>query len=383
MNILIVSHGIPSKEDPQWGCFEVDQAKALSRLGHRVIIIALDGRYRMRFRHIGITFSKLSDIDTYLYYLFPLSFIPTRRGRNWLRNKMMRRLYKRVAKISGEPDIIYAHYLLRMTSLSLVKKENPQIPIVGIEHWSELNKPSLSRSMVESGRIAYQVADRLLAVSPSLQDQIKKHFGKDSEVVYDMVDETFLQADLVSRPGTDAPFVFASCGSLIPRKGFDVLLKAFAKTEDKNSKLIILGDGSEKANLQELAETLGISARVDFRGMVSREGIAEVYAHSSAYALATRAETFGVSYIEAMAMGLPVIATRCGGPEHFVTDQCGYLLEVDDEDALVAAMNSIQKEYDRFDPAGIREYVRSRFSGEEIARQLEQIFAEEIEKKKQ
>lgn len=382
MKVLIVSHGIPSKEDPQWGCFELDQAKALSNLGHKVVLVALDGRFRKQFRHVGITHSKLDGIDTYLYHLIPLSFVPTYKGRNRLRAKMMKRLFHKVVQSFGYPDIIYAHYLLRMISLSLVKKENPGIPIVGIEHWSELNKPTLSHSMMESGRNAYRVADRLLAVSPSLQSRIKEHFGKDSEVVYDMVEETFLQADLASGPGTDAPFVFASCGSLIPRKGFDVLLKAFAKTEDKNSKLIILGDGPEKANLKELAETLGISARVDFRGMVSREGIAEVYAHSSAYALATRAETFGVSYIEAMAMGLPVIATRCGGPEHFVTDRCGYLLEVDDEDALVAAMNNIQKEYGRFNPAEIREYVRSRFSGEEIARQLERIYTEEIEKKR-
>ena len=383
MKILIVSHGIPSKEDPQWGCFELDQARALSSLGHHVTLAAIDGRSRLYWRKIGIKRTAFEDIKAYLLFLFPLNAVIFKSLRRKIRGRMMDSLISRIVKEEGAPDIIYAHYLFSMDALGRAQKRFPGIPIVGIEHWSELNKPTLSHSMMESGRNAYRVADRLLAVSPSLQDQIKKHFGKDSEVVYDMVEETFLQADLVSRPGTDAPFVFASCGSLIPRKGFDVLLKAFAKTEDKNSKLIILGDGPEKANLQELAETLGISARVDFRGMVSREGIAEVYAHSSAYALATRAETFGVSYIEAMAMGLPVIATRCGGPEHFVTDQCGYLLEVDDEDALVAAMNSIQKEYDRFDPAGIREYVRSRFSGEEIARQLEQIFAEEIEKKKQ
>ena len=69
--------------------------------------------------------------------------------------------------------------------------------------------------------------------------------------------------------------------------------------------------------------------------------------------------------------------------EHRIAGANILVLEVNDEDALVAAMNSIQEEYDRFDPAGIREYVRSRFSGEEIAKQLERIFEEEIRKKKQ
>ena len=383
MHILIVSHGIPTRIDPQWGCFELDQARALCSLGHGVTIAAIDGRFRRYWRKIGITRTSFAEIKAYSLFLLPLSVFISPSLRRKVRERMMDILVSQIVKECGIPDIIYAHYLFSMAALCRVKKRFPGIPVVGIEHWSKLSRPILSQTLLSSGQRAYCEADRLLAVSPSLQSRIKEHFGKDSEVVYDMVEESFLKADLAIGPGADAPFAFASCGSLIPRKGFDVLLKAFAKIENKTAKLIIVGDGPEKTRLWELAEMLGISSRVVFLGMVSREGIVEVYGQSSAYVLATRAETFGVCYIEAMAMGLPVIATRCGGPEHFVTDQCGYLLEVEDEDGLVNAMNSIQNEYGRFNPVEIREYVRSRFSGEEIAKQLEQIFAEEIEKKKQ
>lgn len=291
-------------------------------------------------------------------------------------------LFMQIVKENGVPDIIYAHYLFTIDSLKVVRKHFPEIPVVGIEHWSELCKSRVPKGLLRCGKDAYQLVDRLLAVSPSLQEQIKKHFGKDSEVVYDMVDEEFLHAPISVGSGENGPFVFASCGSLLPRKGFDVLLRAFSETRDKTSKLIILGAGPEKVRLQELAGELGILERVTFKGMVSRDEIREIYRRCSAYVLATKSETFGVSYVEAMAMGLPAIATRCGGPEHFMNDTCGLLVDVDDVAALTRAMDSVEEHIGDYSPEAIREYVRSRFSGEVIAKQLEKIFIEEIEKKK-
>ena len=56
MYILLISRGIPSVKDPQWGCFEFDQAKALKKLGHKVVVISVDVRFRFYYRKIGITY---------------------------------------------------------------------------------------------------------------------------------------------------------------------------------------------------------------------------------------------------------------------------------------------------------------------------------------
>ena len=294
----------------------------------------------------------------------------------------MMHLFDAVCKKEGVPDIIYAHYLFSMGGLDLVHGKYREVPIVGIEHWSELSKPTLTKRVLAYAGIAYNLTDRLLAVSPSLQEQIKKHFGKESEVVYDMVDQYFLDVPLAKRPSGNETFRFASCGSLIPRKGFDVLIKAFAKIKDSTAELLIIGEGPEKEALKELSQAEGVASRVRFLGRIPREEIAAVYATCSAFALASRAETFGVSYIEAMAKGIPAIATPCGGPEHFMNDTCGLLVDVDDVAALTRAMDSVEEHIGDYSPEAIREYVRSRFSGEVIAKQLEKIFVEEIEKKK-
>lgn len=382
MNILIISHGIPSKEDPQWGCFELDQARALSSLGHHVAIAAIDGRFRLYWRRIGIKTTTFERIKAYLFFLLPLKvfIFPflQRRIRAW----MFDYLFMQIVKENGVPDIIYAHYLFTIDSLKVMRKNFPEIPIVGIEHWSELCKSRVPKGLLRSGKDAYQLVDRLLAVSPSLQAQIKKHFGKDPEVVYDMVDQYFLDAPLAKRSSGNEPFRFVSCGSLVPIKAFDVLIKAFAKMESPDAELTIIGDGPEKGALIRLSEELGVSKRVRFTGRLPHERIAEVLSKANVYALASRSETFGVSYVEALAMGLPVIATRCGGPDSFMNDTCGLMVDVDDVTGLAKAMDRMAKRVDDYSPETIREYVRSRFSGEVIAKQLEKIFIEEIEKKK-
>lgn len=380
MHVLIVSHGIPSKADPQWGCFELDQARALSSLGHKVTLAAVDGRYRKGRTGRGVVYSEFGKIHAYLYYLLPYKLLFFKSLKLKMRSWMTKRLFIEICKKEGMPDIVYAHYLFAIGALDIVHKDYPNIPIVGMEHWSHLSRESLSSVDRKRGESGYNLVDRLLAVSPSLQEQIKAHLNKQSEVVYDMVDDVFFQKPIdVDKPVN--PFHFVSVGSLNECKGFDVLVKAFARLSHQESDLIIIGDGPVKNDLVHLCEELGIEDRVAFEGRLPREKIVQNLSVANGYVLASKSETFGVSYIEAMAMGLPAIATRCGGPESFMNGSCGLLVDVDDIDGLSAAMDWMIEHVGVFDPLAIREYVRSRFSGEEIAKQLESIFVEEINKK--
>lgn len=368
--------------DPQWGCFELDQARALDALGHKVTLAAVDGRFRRGRLRKGVVYSEFGRIHAYLFYLLPYKLLVFRTLKLKMRSWMTKRLFKKVCKKEGFPDVIYAHYLFAIGALDLVHKEYPSIPIVGMEHWSHLSREYLSSADRERGENGYNLVDRLLAVSPRLQEQIRTHFNKKAKVVFDMVDDVFFQKPLCYSKPT-MPFRFVSVGSLNETKGFDVLIKAFAHLSHRESELVVIGEGPVKSTLVDLCKQLGVGNRVVFKGRLSREEIAQILSQANAYALASKSETFGVSYIEAMATGLPVIATRCGGPESFMNDSCGLLVDVDDIDGLKAAMDRMIEQIGDYDPRTIREYVRSRFSGEEIAKQLESIFLEEIKKKQQ
>ena len=71
MFILLISRGVPTKRDPQWGCFERDQANALRALGHKVVVVSVDTRIRLFYRKFGIKRTNLDGIDYFDCFILP------------------------------------------------------------------------------------------------------------------------------------------------------------------------------------------------------------------------------------------------------------------------------------------------------------------------
>ena len=109
---------------------------------------------------------------------------------------------------------------------------------------------------------------------------------------------------------------------------------------------------------------------VSMRGRLNREGISECFSRADCFVLPSESETFGVAFIEAMSAGLPVIATKCGGPEDYVSESNGYLIENGDGEQLLDAMERAYRREDRFDSERIREYAEKSFSPSGIAEKL-------------
>jgi glycosyltransferase involved in cell wall biosynthesis len=89
-----------------------------------------------------------------------------------------------------------------------------------------------------------------------------------------------------------------------------------------------------------------------------------------------RCETFGNVVVEALASGVPVVATRCGGPEDIVADEVGRLVPIGDPDALARAIREVWEQRDGFPPERLARYARERFSQERIAAQLIALYEE-------
>jgi glycosyltransferase involved in cell wall biosynthesis len=113
-----------------------------------------------------------------------------------------------------------------------------------------------------------------------------------------------------------------------------------------------------------------LTNKVTFHGLLKRDDIAKLYEISDSMAMVSRTETFGVVYIEAMAAGLPVIATRCGGPEDFVNNDNGLLVNVDDVQDLKKAIVSIYNNRNEYNSEVIKNFVFNNFSGDALAEKL-------------
>lgn len=382
MNILFIARGVPNKQDPQWGSFELSQAKALSAAGHHVIIASVDMRLRRYWRKRGITEGDIDGIKTYNLYIIPAAIAGVlgnrfkQRVTAWLWHKLESTILQKEKKI----DIIYTHYLPN-TYRAVHYLQNIHAPIVAIEHWSEVNQPTLRPDVQRMGDDAYARVDRIISVSKAARNSILRHFGKDSVVVYNMVDSCFTYAATDMRKESDK-FVFTAVGNLLPIKGYDTLVKAMAQLSIPRDKweLRIIGHGSERKHLEELLARHNLQQNILLLGQKNTAQVQQQLSCSDAFVLASRSETFGVAYIEAMACGLPVIATRCGGPEEFVTEQNGLLVPVDDVDALTKAIEYMFEHYDQYNRQAIAEDCKKRFSPEIIAEQLTGIFKEIVEK---
>jgi len=168
-----------------------------------------------------------------------------------------------------------------------------------------------------------------------------------------------------------------SVGRLVYYKGFEVLLRAMAQVRGK---LLIVGDGPLRAELQQLASQLGIADKVVFCGEVQNAETAPYYHAADVFALASvaRSEAFGIVQIEAMAAGLPVVNTRLdsGVPYVSLDQQTGLTVPPQDPAALAGAINQLLDDPGlraRLGAAGVRR-ARQQFSVQAMTERALQLY---------
>lgn len=198
------------------------------------------------------------------------------------------------------------------------------------------------------GRLTYRAtpltsrwAARTLTVSDDLRTYLVKRFRARPDRVTTIhnaihlppADHVPSTAELAARPD-----IVLAVGRMVPEKGFSTLIDALALTKP-STRLVILGDGPERAALEAQASALGIRDRIDFRGYLPEPWPA--YREAKMLALPSWTEAFGNVLVEALGHGLPVVATRCGGPEEVLADGAhGMLVPPRDAKALAAAIDA-------------------------------------------
>jgi glycosyltransferase involved in cell wall biosynthesis len=158
----------------------------------------------------------------------------------------------------------------------------------------------------------------------------------------------------VARPGTDrvsiapgrheGPVALLTVGSLVPRKGYDVLIASLATLIDLPWHLTIVGDARDPATAEQvrgLIEHHKLGPRTSLLGAVTSSSLSELYVLSELFVLPSRYEGFGMAYAEAIAHGLPVIGTTAGAIPETVPDTAGVLIPPDDVPALAAALRHL------------------------------------------
>jgi glycosyltransferase involved in cell wall biosynthesis len=179
-----------------------------------------------------------------------------------------------------------------------------------------------------------------VAVSQALREDLLARFhapaGKTTTIYNPAAPEPF-PAPLDAAALAARPPLAVALGRLAPDKDFVTLLRAFARLADPEARLVILGEGRERARLDAEIGALGLAGRVALPGFAANPS--DVLAKARVLALSSRREAFSLVCVEALAHGLPVVATDCGGPREIVDEPAlGDIVAVGDVEAISQAL---------------------------------------------
>lgn len=274
----------------------------------------------------GVTKAVLNDDDTRWFSAF---------------GQLERLRMLRSALLAPRPDVVLS-FLTETNILAILALRWSGVPVVVSER-VDFREHRLTTRLEALRRITYPRASAVAVQTHALGDWVAVHRPRWKPVVI---------ANPVSPAVTeDAPLpswvpkgrLLLAVGRLVPQKGFDVLLEAFARVAGSHPdwSLVILGDGPDAGALRRKAEALDIADQVVLPGRVDPPW--PLYQRADAYVMSSRYEGFPNSLAEAMAHGLPVVSTDCPtGPRELVRpDLDGTLVPVGDPGALADALDRL------------------------------------------
>lgn len=361
--------------------FIYEQMQALKRLDNEIIILSVQPQ--RKFNNMRIDYYDDTGIKT--YYGYSLGLWPSKLKFNWLYfyEKSLEKVFKKAVEDNGKPDIIYAHFSYPAGYAAIKLGKKYKLPVVIQEHFSGLMNNKIDLQLKKILKKCVNSADEFICVSDGLKENILRHvdISKEIRVISNMINNCFNYI----KPIEHNEFIFSSIGSLINRKGFDLLIKAFSDefANDKNVRLDIAGSGPEEVNLKKLINDNKMENRIRLLGQLSRAETLNLYSNSDCFVLASKAETYGLVYREALAVGRPIISTKHGGfTKNDWHNEYGILIDIDSYDQLKRAMRKIYNDYSKYDLEKISDICLRDCSEKSVIVQIDTVLKNSKERKK-
>jgi len=292
-------------------------------------------------------------------------------------------------------DVLHAHYALPHALSAVAARtaaqtmpERPAPRMVTTLHGTDITIVGRDPSYAPLTQFLISASDAATAVSKSLAMDTENQFctksvdGCTIEVIPNFVDLQRFHPGVAAPKQPGAPFQAVHVSNFRSVKRVPWLIRAFAMaTEGSDACLTLVGDGPDQGACVRLTEQLGIQERVCFLGM--RDALPDLLAPANIFLLTSREESFGLSALEAMACGVPVLATAVGGvPEVVQHGISGWLCEADDLEGYAGLLREKMNAPGELEAVGksARAHVEEHFSLERVVGQYEALYRRLLEK---
>ena len=296
-------------------------------------------------------------------------------------------------------DVLHMHYAIPHAVSGYLAREmlrpTRYVPVVTTLHGTDITLVGRDPSFLPITRFGIEQSDAVTAISNYLRDATHATLGvtKPIEVIYNFIDSDYYRrAPNEALRHEIAPHgekIILHISTFRPIKRImdciEVMARMFELESGSGSrfrvKLVMCGDGPERADAEQLAARLGVADFVQFVGKQPQSEIRDYLSLADLFLLPSQSESFGLSALEAMACEVPVLATRVGGVPEVVEDGgCGYLFEIGDVNGMAEAALLLLNDaalHSRFGVRG-REIAIARFTTDEIIPQYEALYQQLI-----
>ncbi len=354
MKILVISHMYPSTANEAAGIFVHEQVKALVAKGVEVCVVSPVpwspfpiNRMTSKWR----AYSQVPErcvwdgVEVFYprYVTFPRAWFFATSG-----SRMYRGIRRTIEKVYREfPfDLIHSHVALPDGYAGALLAQDFGKPLVITIHGQDLQQ-TVHRDTNCKEAVAYALrhASRIMVVSGKLRRLAVEHFGIADKLVVipNGVDpQEIVRAEGVRDKPNSSDDIILSVSNLVKIKGIDLNIYAVERLKDKYPRLQywVVGSGPEEKKLRALGARLGLGKWVTFLGRQSHSDVLRDMASCTVFSLPSWNEGFGVVYLEAMALGKPVVGCQGEGIEDFVEHgKTGLLVKPRDVDSLVQALD--------------------------------------------
>ena len=374
MKVVFLARWYPHKYDPMFGLFVQRHAEAAA-LHHDISVVYVHPDENAKNRY-DIEREQENGVDTIrIYYRKqgPLSsawryFQACRKG----------------LKLARKADLFHVHVLTRMGFIAHWQKNLNGTPYIITEHWSRYLPGNEYNGWLRKcfTKKIVRRASMVTTASQVLAEAMQSHglTNRRYELLPNVVDTTLFKP--IPHHNEVPKIVHVSCFE-DKSKNIRGLLEALKLMKDREVayQAVLIGEGMDLETMKQQAVHLGLTDHVRFTGLLQGQDLVNELATGDCFVLPSHYETGGIVLLEAMACGLPVVATKVGALPEIVNEQNGLLVPAGDTKALAEAMEQSCHTYNNYDTETLRGQVVKRYSKEKVGKLLDEWYQQVVSRR--
>ncbi|NQT63412.1 MAG: glycosyltransferase [Candidatus Marinimicrobia bacterium] len=374
MKLMILPSWYPNKYNPGAGIFIKNQAEQIASSEIEITVL---GGVPVSFLHMlkyvfrdKKKFKKSTIIHERLIFSINIPYFVSI---NLIISYLLGLILFQIEKArQGLPDLIHVH-TFNQGLLALFINKRYSIPIVVTEHFTKLlEKSNLTNYELKLLNKLYTVSNYNIAVSKYYANFLDRNYGFKFHAIPNYIEPESFSVEPISNE--DKSLRILSVGTLKQDKGMHLILEALQLLCESgiNANVKIIGSGKEDKNLVQQAKVMQLENRVQFISHIPNNQIPIFYQQSSVLVSASRHETFGITMLEAISCGIPVISTS-EAPKEFIIDGFSGFNVDRNAQALAEALEKLFST--RFDRIAMHDFVCEKYSSKVIVAKLRDLYS--------